>query len=120
MMGCLLFLASATGAMACRDPESQVRTFLTLLSDEMLARDFVAKVVVIDTMVNIDNGMRTSSVRVVDPIKGAQQDQVMDIMSHTHSCATDAAVKAGEEYFVSGTIDAHGVFVGEWRGFMAP
>lgn len=109
---CLLSINS----YACQGPQSHSQTFLPHLPQSIQNEKIIAKVSIISTELDKIKHINISNVKVLDDIKGIEQGQTLKVISQTHSCAQDWNIKPQEQYFIAGSLDKDGYFVGEWFG----
>lgn len=109
-------LFSAIDCYACRGPQSHSQTFLPNLPQNIEFEDLAAKVIIFSNEYDDKKHVRVSKVRVVEGIKQTERGQVLQVISQTHSCAQDWNVKLNQEYYIAGSLDKDGYFVGEWNG----
>ncbi len=109
----LLSIVSSEVAYACLGPQSESRTFLQALPDSAQDKDIVAKVEIIARGEGKQGPL--SVVKVIEPLKGVQRGDTLQVISEGHSCAADFFVKPHEVYYIAGTIDSEGYFKGVWK-----
>lgn len=112
------FSLFSANAYACQGPQSHSQTFLPHLPQSIQNEKIIAKVSIISTELNKIRHINISNVKVIEAIKGAEQGQTLKVISQTHSCAQDWDIKPQEQYFIAGSIDKDGYFVGDWFGDM--
>ena len=116
----LLLCGGAMDAYACRGPDAESRAFLTNLPMTAEEQAIVAEVRVLDRRESKEGEPhgRISTVEVIKPLKGAQVGDKFEVLSEAHSCAGDLfSVKVGETYYIAGSENEQGIFIGIWRGF---
>ena len=98
---------AASPALACLGPQFETAVFLPALGEAQAEAPMAARVLVEGR----DEALYT--VRVIEPIRGAEMDEAFLVPAFGTSCSRNTDVEIGSEWFVAGT-PADGVIGAAW------
>jgi len=110
----VIFLAGISPVWACPGPPLHETSFLKTLPQEAANKDVIALVEIVS--VQTENYKNHIQMRVVEALKDTEQDEILTINAPQNSCNEDHLITIGDTYFVAGSRNEEGDFVGTWKG----
>lgn len=115
-----MLLTNINVANACLGPPLHSSVFLKSLPVAAMNKSFIATIKIInDSEAKFqgpnDPESNTETVKIEKILHGNFEHETIKIRIPRHMCYNGHNLKAGEIYFIAGTIDENGTFSGEWK-----
>lgn len=107
-------------AQACLGPMLHSNVFLKSLPRDAFEKDVIALIEVnVDSKVAFQQypppAEKYVKAEIIENIKGFDNIEYINILVPTHTCYQGHEIKAGEKYFIAGSLDEDNIFTGEWK-----